>query len=258
MISRDSLRCSSRYVPIAEQHRRGERHHTLMAAPPLAVWRGASSPNDSNIISARPSTARYTPMSNTSRRRHLHRAEQRQVERERPALQHLAAEQQRDEGGGDGDQQPGAEHDPRPAAGEPADLADAPGDVAQRHGGAGHDAADEAAARLVVAGEEQPQRADHDGGEDDAHGDVDRDEALHGDRRERSARSRPGRRPARARATVPMAAAVSTVSSPSGVHATDVDEDDVDDVASVALRDGLLDHRVGDVRRRVERRRRRA
>ena len=96
-----------------------------------------------------------------------------EVERERSALHHVAAEQQRHERGGDGDQQPGAEHDPRPAAGEPADLVDPPGDVAQRHRGAGHDAADEPTARLVVPGEEEPQRADHDGGEDDAHGDVD-------------------------------------------------------------------------------------
>ena len=117
-------------------------------------------------------------MSNTSADVTFTDAEQREVERERTGLQHVAAEQQRHDGGGHGDQQAGAEHDPRPAAGEPAHLVDPAGDVAQRHGRAGDDAADESAAGLVVAGEQQPQRADHHGGEDDAHGDVDGDQTL--------------------------------------------------------------------------------
>ena len=182
-------------------------------------------------------------MSNTSADVILTFAEQAAVERERPALaaprRRTAAARWRERR----DQQAGAEHHPRPAARQPADLGDATGDVAQRDRGSGHDPADEAAAGLVVPGEQQLQRSDHHRDEHDAHRHVEGHEPAErhgrrcGARRAGvAARRAPGRRPARARATVPIAAAASTRDLAERVEAAEVDEDHVDDVASVALR----------------------
>ncbi len=135
-------------------------------------------------------------------------------------VEDAVAEQQRHDRRRDRDQHAGAEHHPRPPTGQSTHLGETAADVAQRHRGAGDDAADEATAGLVVPGEQQPQRAEHHGREHDAHrhvdgGDAGDEDAWRTPLPSAAVSPRPGRRPARASATVPMAAAVSTVISPS-------------------------------------------
>src|SRR5690606_26223637 len=92
------------------------------------------------------------------------------------------------------------------------DLVHAAGHVPEGDGGPRHQAADEAAAGLVVAGEEQPEGAHLQGVEHHPHRAVEQDEPV-----QASASCFSmwwGRRLARASATAPMAAAASTVISP--------------------------------------------
>ena len=136
---------------------------------------------------------------------------------------------------------------------EAADLVDAAGDVAQRDGRAGQQAADEPAAGLVVAGEEQPERHHQHGVEHDPHRDVDERRAgatgVGGRRRRarRRSRRRVGDRRGRARPRR-WTATASTVISPSVSKPAEVDEDHVDDVAAVAVGHRAGDHLVGDRR----------
>ena len=150
----------------------------------------------------------------------LHRAEQRHVVLPVVALEHRPAEQQRRERGDAGDHDAGAEHEPRLAARQPAHLDDAAADVPQRDRGAGDDAAGEAAAGLVVAGEQQVERADHHDREHHAHRHLERHQPRDVHRRRdrgdcAGGGGALGATPARASATVPIAAIASTVISPS-------------------------------------------
>ena len=104
----------------------------------------------------------------------------------------------------------------RAGTAKPPHLVDAAGDVAQGDRRAGQQAADEAAAGLVVTGEQQPQRHQQHGVEHDPHRDVDEGEPAHGPRRRPgvAAGARAARRPTRASATAPIEATASTVISP--------------------------------------------
>ena len=165
------------------------------------------------------------------------------------------AEQQRDDRRRHRDEQPGTEHHPRPPARQPADVGETAADVAQGDRRAGHDPADEAAAGLVVPGEEQPQRTDHDGREHDADRHLDGDQAGHHD----------ARRPTFTRLGDPPGPASGSRQGDGAdggggehrhlaerVEAADVDEDHVDDVAAAAFGVRLGDHRVGHVGHRED------
>ena len=141
MISRDSLRCSTRYVPMPNSAAAVNAISTLTlealtGAPRAARRRPAagdvgvgpvgsgSSPNDSNTIIARPITARYTPMSKTSADVTLTRPEQRAG---RTCDEPVSSTSPPSSSGtiavDDRDQQAGAEHHPRLAARQPPHLA---------------------------------------------------------------------------------------------------------------------------------------
>ena len=144
-----------------------------------------------------------------------------------------------------GERDAGAEDRPRWKRLIPRTAVDAPGEVAQGDRRAGDEPADEAAAGLVVPGEQQVQRADEHG--------VEQQPAScsrNGSRRQ-SARLRAPpascRRDLRGGDAAPPAApgagqgdradrrGASTVISPSVSKPAEVDEDHVDDVAAVAL-----------------------
>src|SRR5690606_23175453 len=111
-----------------------------------------------------------------------------------------------------GEDEAGAEDRPRLEPRRRPDLVHAAGHVPEGDGGPRHQAADEAAAGLVVAGEEQPEGAHLQGVEHHPHRAVEQDEPV-----QASASCFSmwwGRRLARASATAPMAAAASTVISP--------------------------------------------